>query len=144
MLYYPNVTPVIWIGTKSGTTITAHALTNVYTGSTATKYVSGFSEMTIDVQYITGAAETNNSIDIKIEHSVDGTNFYQLTNEAASAGVSTLTARNFNFVGASAATTYAFSYRLDISYKYIRVSAQEEGVAANAGTVFIEGVLAGN
>ncbi len=88
-LFYPNVTPVIWIGTKSGTTLTAHALTNAYSGSTATKYVSGFSVMTIDVAYTVGAAETNNTCDIQLEHSVDGTNFYILTNEAASAGTST-------------------------------------------------------
>ncbi len=142
-LFYPNVTPVIWIGTKSGTTLTAHALTNAYSGSTATKYVSGFSVMTIDVAYTVGAAETNNTCDIQLEHSVDGTNFYILTNEAASAGTSTLTNRKFEFTGASAGT-YTFSYRLDISYKYIRLSALEGGVSSNAGTIFVEGVLAGN
>lgn len=143
MLYYPSVVPVIWLGTKSGTTRTSVALTTAYTGNRTTKYVSGFSEMTFDILYTTGASETGTTIDVRLEHSVDGTNFYILTNESASAGTSTLTDRTFARAGGAGATAYAFSYRLDISYKYIRLSVQEAGVSSNAGTVFVEGVLAG-
>lgn len=147
-LFYNTTTPHVFIGTKSGTTRTSWALTSSYqteTGTQPTKSfsTSGMSELVLDVLYTTGAAETNNSIEIKIEDSVDGTNWYQLTNEAASSGTSTLTAREFTFVGASAATAYAFSYRLDITYKYMRISCKESEVAANAGTVFIEGVMGG-
>ncbi len=144
MLYYPNVTPVIWIGTKSGTTITAHTLTSAYTGSTATKYVSGFSAMTFDILYTTGTSETGTTLDVQIKHSIDGTNFYTLTNEAASAGTSTLTNRTFAFAGGTGGTAYTLSYRLDTSYKYIKLSVQEAGVSSNYGTVFVEGILAGN
>lgn len=144
MLYYPNVTPVIWLGTKAGTTRTSVALTSAYTGNRTTKYVSGFSEMTFDILYTTGTSETGTTLDVRLEHSVDGTNFYILTNEAASAGTSTLTNRTFAFAGGTGGTAYTLSYRLDLSYKYIRVSVQEAGVSSNFGTIFVEGVLAGN
>jgi len=144
MLYYPNVTPVVWLGTKSKTTLTPVTLTNAYTGNRASKYVSGFSEMTFDVKYTTGSGESGTTVDIILEHSIDNTNFYRLTNESASAGTSTLTQRTFAFAGGAGSTSYYFSYRLDISYKYIRLSAQEAGVSTNYGTIFVEGVLAGN
>jgi len=132
-----------FIGTKSGTTRTSVALPTSY-NTTATKTFStkGFSAMVLDVLYTVGTAETNNSVEIKVEDSLDGTNFYRLTNESSSAGTSTLTAREFTFVGASAGA-YAFSYRLDITYPFIKISCKESGVAANAGTVYIEGVLGG-
>lgn len=145
MLYYPSIVPVVWLGTKDLTTLarTGVALTGAYTANTATKFVSGFSEMVFDVRYVTGSGETATTLDIQIQNSEDGTNFYLLTNESASAGTSTLTTRTFAFASTSAATTYSFSYRLDISYKYIKVSAQETGVNSNFGTIFIEGNLAG-
>lgn len=143
-LSYSRLDPVVWIGTKSGTTRTSTALTTAYTGNTKTIKTAGYSVMVIDVLYTTGSGETNNSIEIKLEDSVDGTNFYQITNESASGGTSTLTAREFTFVGASAATAYAISYRIDISYTFVKLSVKESGVAANAGTIFVEGVLAGN
>ncbi len=143
-LSYSRLDPVVWIGSKSGTTRTSSALTTAYTGNTKTIKTAGYSAMVLDVLYTTGAAETNNTIEIKLEDSVDATNFYQLTNESVSSGTSTIVAREFQFTGASAATAYAISYRIDISYTYIKLSVKESGVAANAGTIFIEGVLAGN
>lgn len=147
MLNYSHQKAVI-IGTKSGTTRTSWALTSAYqtegtTKPTKTFDVGGFSKVNLDVLYTTGAAETDNSIEIKLEASVDGTNFYQLTNESASSGTSTLYAREFTFVGASAATAYAFTLGIDIFYEKVRVSCKETGVAANAGTVHIEATLSG-
>lgn len=146
MLYYPNIVPVVWIGTKNVTTFarTSVALTTAYTGNTKTKYVSGMSEMVLDILYTTGASETATTLDVQVQNSEDGTNFYTLTNESSSAGTSTLTARTFALAGGAGATAYAISYRLDISYKYIKVSVQEAGVVTNAGTIFVEGNLAGN
>lgn len=148
MLYYPTTTPQVFVGTKVGSTITPWALTNAYQTEGTTKPTrsfpsGGFSELVLDVQYTTGGSETNNSVDIILEDSPDNVSWYRLTNEAASSGTSTLTQREFTFVGASAATTYSFSYRIDISYKFLRISCKESGVSSNAGTVFIEGVLAG-
>jgi hypothetical protein len=142
-LNYSNTVPIVLIGSKTGTTRTSTALATSYGAVNKVIETGAYSTIILDVLYTTGAAETNNSVEIKIEDSTDRTNFYQLTNESASAGVSTITQREFTFVGASAATAYAFSLKLDIAYKYLKISAKESGVAANAGTVYIEGVLAG-
>lgn len=147
-LNYGNHQVVTIIGTKSGTTRTSWALTSAYqtegtTKPTKTFEVGGFSKMNLDILYTTGAAETNNSIEIKLEGSTDGTNFYQLTNESASSGTSILYQREFTFVGASAATAYAFTLGIDTFYKKVRVSCKETGVAANAGSVYIEATLSG-
>ena len=144
MLFYHRLDEVVWIGTKSGTTRTSVTLPSAYDAEvTKTLNVRDYSVAVIDILYTMGAGESSNSIEIKLEDSVDGVNFYRLSNESASAGTSTLTAREFTFVGTNAAEA-TISYRIDISYPYLKISAKETGVSANAGTVFIEGVLAGN
>lgn len=147
-LYYPNQLAFPIIGTKSGTTLTAWTLESTYqaegtTKTTKTFDVAGMSKMNLDCVYTTGAAETNNTIEIKLEASVDGTNFFQLTNESASSGTSTLYAREFTLTGASAATAYAFTLGIDVFYKKMRVSAKESGVASNKGTLYCEATLSG-
>lgn len=131
------------IGTKSGTTRTAVSLPTSYNGTvTKTFETSGYPKLNLDVLYTMGATETSNSVELKIECSPDGTNFYRIPNEAVSGGTSTLTAREFTFVGADAAAA-SISIGLDIFYKYVKVSAKETGVATNAGTVYVEGTLSG-
>ncbi len=143
MLYYPSQTVFVVIGTKSGTTRTAVTLPTAY-DSTVTKTfkTGGYSKLNLDIFYTMGAAETSNTIDLKIEGSPDGTNFYRIPNETVSGGTSTLTASEFQFVG-SDATTATISIGLDIFYKYMKVSAKEGGFSANHGTVYVEGTLSG-
>ncbi len=142
-LHYGVQTPVTLIGSLVGTTRTPATLTALYAdGSPKIFETGGYSELVLHLNYTVGASETNNSIEIKLEDSNDRTNFYQLTNESASAGTSTLTAREFTFAGA-AATSYPISYRLDVSYKYMRISVKETGVAANFGTVYVDALLSG-
>jgi len=143
-LAYQTQYTVPLIGSKSGTTVTPSTLTAAYTGNTKTIATGGMSVITIDVKYTTGSGETNNSIDIQMEHSSDGTNFYTLTNESSSSGVSTITQRNLTLVGAAAATAYAFSYKMDINYKFMKFSAKESGVAANFGTCYMEVTFGGH
>lgn len=144
-LYYNNVITNPLIGSKSGTTRTSIALTTAYDDAAGTKIfeTSDYSKLNLDILYTTGAAETNNSIELRVECSPDRTNWYRIPNDATSAGTSTITAREFTFVGASAATAYAISIGLDIFYKYMRISVKESGVAANAGTAYCEGTLLG-
>lgn len=146
-LDYPNSVSFPVVGTKVGTTRTAWALTSAYqtegtTKPTKTFAVSGYSKMNLDVLYTEGAAETANSIELKIEGTPDGTNFYRIPNESVSGGTSTLAAREFTFVGADAAAA-TISIGIDIFYQSIRVSCKETGVAANAGSVYIEATLCG-
>jgi hypothetical protein len=143
-LHYETQTTFPIIGTKKGTTVTPVALTNSYDVANKTKIIpcGGYSKINFDVLYTMGAAETSNSVELRIEGSPDGTNFYRIPNESVSGGTSTLTAREFTFVGANAAAA-TISIGLDIFYKYVRISAKETGVASNAGTVYIEATLSG-
>lgn len=128
--------------TRTSWSLTAAYQTEGTTKPTKTFRCAGFSKLNLDVLYTMGATETSNSIEIKIEASSDGVNFYRIPNETVSAGTSTLTAREFTFVGADAAAA-TISIGLDIFYKYVKVSAKETGVVTNFGTVYCEATLSG-
>lgn len=129
------------IGTKSGTTRTPATLTATYTNSKQFE-VGSYSKINLDVLYTMGATETSNSIEVKVEASSDGTNFYRIANETTSLGTSTLTAREFTFVGTDAAAA-TITVALDIWYKYLKVSVKETGVVTNFGTAYVEATLSG-
>jgi hypothetical protein len=134
-------------GSKIGTTRTPVALTSSYQttpGTTPYKEfkTAGFSHIALDILYTMGSGETSNSIEIKIECSPDGVNWYRLPTDSTTAGVSTLAAREFTFVGTNAAAA-TISIPLEIQYQFMRVSAKETGVSANAGTVYGEITLSG-
>lgn len=133
--------PVFGTKTSAGTRSPA-TLTAAYTGNTKTFKVGGYSKFNLDVNYTMGATETANTIEIKYEGSPDNVNFYRIPNEAASGGVSTLSARNWTFTGADAAAA-TISIGIDIFYKYLKVSVQETGVVTNFGTIYAEGTLSG-
>lgn len=135
------------IGTKVGTTRTSWDLTADYqteggTKPTKTFEVGGMSKLNLDILYTMGATESANSIELQIEASSDGTNFYRLPNDTTSGDTSTLTRREFTYVGIDAAAA-TISIGLDIFYKYIKVSVQETGKSTNFGTVFIDATLGG-
>lgn len=147
-LSYQNTQVQTIIGTKnSSNTRTSWTLSSSYqteTGTNPTKsfFVGGLSKLNLDILYTMGATETSNSIEVKIEVSPDNTNWYRIPNEIISNGTSTLTAREFTFVGADASTA-TISIGLDIFYKYVRVSCKETGVATNAGKVYVEATILG-
>jgi len=93
--------------------------------------------------YTTGAAETNNSIEFKLEFSTDGTTWFQEQKSAESSGVNVLSAVEHRVAGAAAATAYYSLYNFQIVAKYMRVSFKETGVAANYGNVTCNITLGG-
>ncbi len=150
-LHYPTQVLLPLIGSKdSSNTRTAVTLTSSYEAetspqSTPTKTfdVGGFSRVEFAVNYTMGASESSNSIEVKVEWSPDATNFYRLMNDSTSAGTSTLTVREFTYVGVNAAAS-PITFGLDIAYKdVLKVSVKETGVATNAGSVFVEALLSG-
>lgn len=146
-LHYESQDPFVIIGTKSGTTRTSWTLSASYETEGTTKptkafAVGGWSKLDLAILYTMGATETANTIEVKIEASPDGTNFYRIPNESVSGGTSTLTAREFTFTGADAAAA-TISIGLDIFYKNVRVSVKESGKATNFGTVYVEATLSG-
>jgi hypothetical protein len=145
-LSYPNQITFAVIGSRlaaSPFTRTSVALTSAYNADVTKSFAVGdYSKMNLDVLYTMGATESTNSIELKVEGSPDGTNWYRLPNESVSSGTSTLTAREFTFVGTNADAA-TISIGIDIFYKFIKVSAKETGVASNAGTVYVEATLSG-
>lgn len=133
---------MVLVGSKSGTTRTPSALTSNYADNAKTFASGGWSKMNIDILYTMGATETSNSIEVKIEASSDGTNFYRIPNESVAGGTSTLTVREFTFVGTNAAAA-TISIGLDVFYKFMKVSFKETGVVTNAGTVYAEATFSG-
>jgi len=142
-LYYKKQVLIPVIGTKTlANAITPVTLTAAYAGNSKTFKVGGYSKLDLAVLYTMGATETANSIEIQVEASPDGVNFYRVPNESVSGGTSTLTAREFTFVGVNAAPA-TISVGLDIFYQYLKISIKETGVVTNFGTAYIGGTLSG-
>lgn len=139
---YGNDGVTIATATRTSWNLTSAYQSESGTQPTKTFAAAGYSRLNLDVLYTMGATESTNSIELKIEGSPDGVNYYRIPNETVSGGTSTLTAREFTFVGADAAAA-TISIGLDINYKFIKVSAKETGVVTNAGTVYCEATLLG-
>ncbi len=139
---YANDKTTILTATRTSWNLTSSYQTESGTQPTKTFAAAGYSRLNLDVLYTMGATETTNSIELKIEGSPDGVNYYRIPNETVSSGTSTLSAREFTFVGSDAAAA-TISIGLDINYKFIKVSAKETGVVTNAGTVYCEATLLG-
>lgn len=147
--YYANVTllPGL-IGTKVDTTRTSIDLESTYqteagqTKPTKTFACGGYTKLNLDILYTMGGSESSNSIQIKIEDSPDGTNYYNIPNDSTSGATSTLTKREFTFVGANAAAS-SISLGIDIFYETIKVSIKETDVASIKGTIFVDATLLG-
>jgi len=141
-LDYPNTTARPFIGTKSDAGVIAGAtLTTAYTGINDIIETSGYSKINFDISYTMAGGESTNSLKCIIEDSPDRVNWYRIPNESASGAVSTLTAREFTFLGTDADTA-TISLGLDIFYKYLKVSFLESG-ASTLGTVYVETTLLG-
>lgn len=146
-LNYPTSTELVLIGTKSGTTLTPVTLESTYQTESTTVATKTFetglmSRVEFLIKYTMGATETSNSIEVKIEGSNDGTNFYQVMNDSTSAGTSTLTKREFTYVGVNAAASLV-NFGVDIAYLKLRISIKETGVVTNKGTVSVEALISG-
>lgn len=149
-LFYQNQAIIPLIGSKSSTdAITATALTASYqtevdnTVPTKTFPCGMMSRVEFSIKYTMGASETSNSIEVRLEGSNEGTNFFRLMNDSTSAGTSTLTVREFTYVGINAAASN-ITFGVDIAYKFMRIAIKETGVVTNFGTVFCEALISGN
>lgn len=148
MLYYGTQNPIVLIGSKTaagvrtGVELEATYSATEVTEPTRTFPSGGYSKATFDINYTMGAAETTNSIEVKIESSPDRTNWYRLSTDTTSGGTSTLAAREWTFVGTNAAAA-TINIILDIAYKFMRISVKETGVSSAKGNVFVELTLSG-
>jgi hypothetical protein len=112
--------------------------------------VEKVTQITLDVFYTTGAAETNNTIELKVEFANTMSNrtspvtgdWVQETTISASGGTTTVTPNIYQITGASATTTYPVQIAVPMASRFIRVSVKESGVAANFGTVTVKCTMA--
>lgn len=139
---YQKDNTIVLTATRTSWSLTDAYQTEGGTKPTKTFKISHMSKLNLDILYTMGASETSNSIEIKIEGSPDGVNFYRIPNETVSAGTSTVTAREFTFVGTNADEA-TISIGLDTFYEYVKVSAKESGVVTNFGTVYCEATILG-
>jgi len=115
-------------------------------------------QLNLTIKYTTGAAETNNNCYIKVwgyigtkstntnypyanttdtDIAADSDNWIQVGTFDLSSGTATHTPTVYKVVGAAAATTYTAHFAVGITFPKIRVSAYEDGVAANKGSVTV-------
>lgn len=106
-------------------------------------------QVVLDVAYTMGAAETANSIQIKVEFANPATkttpattDWHQMIQETISGGTDTVAFLEYSFTAVSAAATYdRFQIPFPVSSKFMRVSVKETGIAANGGTVTMKATL---
>ena len=116
--------------TRSGTIRESSELTASFVPGTIID-VEDYGVLSLLVKYTMGSGETGNSVVLKVELSVDGTNFYCETDNEVSLSVKTYT-----FEALSPPGTYDL-IKVDVpiaGMKYARVSAKEVGVASQYGT----------
>ena len=136
------------IGSKSGTTRTAVEIEATYqaeasTEGTQTFETGGYPRMELHILYTMGATESANTIQMILESTTDGTNFYRLPNDTTSTDTSTITEREFTYAGTTAAGNSEIVIGLDIAYTKMRVSFKETGVASNKGSIYCEALFSG-
>ena len=147
-LYYATQTTFQLIGTISGTTRTAIEIENTYqaestTEATKTFDTGGYTRVDFNILYTMGGSETANSIQVILETTIDGTNFYRLPNDSTSGATSTITEREFTYLGTTDGGNSELTLGVDIAYKAMRISIKESGVSSNKGSVYVEALLSG-
>ena len=116
--------------TRNGTIRESSQLTASFVPGTVVD-VEDYGVLSLLVKYTMGNGESGNSVVLKVELSVDGTNFYAETDNEVSVSVKTYT-----FEALSSPGTYDF-FKVDVTIagmEYAKVSAREIGVAAQYGT----------
>lgn len=128
MLYYQNqVSRPLFEGVT---------LTNAFTGNRKSFETEGFSKIAIDIGYVMGGAESDNTLELQLEASSDNVNWYSLVIDSSDS-ISVITDRQWQMAPGNR------NIFVDIGYKFMRASVKESGVAANAGTASVTITLSG-
>jgi hypothetical protein len=129
------------------TIVSSQLLTNAFV-DTQVIDVEGFSDLLVLVDYTTGAAETNNVVNIKVKTSSGDrdtttgrqteSDKYVVTLGTPSTGTVTLNDVIYQYTGAGAATAYKFAFSITAADDFLTLSVEETGVASNYGNVTIK------
>lgn len=115
----------------------AAALTSAYTGNRVVIESKGMSKLTVYLNYTRGGGEASSKLQMQLEASNDGTNWYSLVIDETTT-FSTITAREWEI-----GTTARLNVLVDIAYPFMRLSVKESGVVTNAGTITAAYTLSG-
>jgi len=129
MLYYPSQV--------SRNIFSSVALTAAYTGNAVSFTTEGFSKLSLDISYAMGATETLNTMEIKLDASHNGSDWYTLVIDETTT-VSEISPRAWQI-----SVDGNYNIIVDIAYKFMRCSIKETGVVTNAGTASITYTLSG-
>lgn len=147
-LHYPTQEAFYALGASAAPV----TLTTAYSGNVSgSKNIEHYSQITLCVDYTTGAGGAGNSIQLKLEGSPDPLNndgltvsdFYQETSSGTSSGTITHYAAEHTFTGAGSATEYKFFFFVPPAYLTWRISAKETVVGGAAGTVTVRAITSG-
>ncbi len=106
--------------------------------------VDAMQQVVLYIKYTVGSGESANVLNMTIDFSPDGTNFYQEATEAVSTSTITEYQATRQFTGASASTAYSFRVAIPIAdIKKLRIAFAETGVVTNFGTLSVLAVTSG-
>lgn len=134
-----------------GDQTTRATLESTYTGTNISEALvtRNATQVFLEIEYTMGAAETANSIEVKIEFAdtlgdnralaPTSTDWYREAVETLSGGTATVNVLERTFAAVSAAATYD-RFVLDVpgGHDFMRVSIKETGVAANKGSASVK------
>lgn len=100
-------------------------LTTGHVAATVLSGCAGYEQLVIDLKYTKGSLT---SLEVKVEFSTDGSVYFQDTNSSITTGVTTLTANEFTYAGA----TGNIQIRLPINANYCKISAKGTGTVTNS------------
>ena len=146
--YYASQPLFPFIGaTKTvGGNITLSPVTLTATGSDnrAQIDIDAMQQLVLYIRYTVGSGESSNVLNMVIDFSPDGTNFYQEATEAVSTSTITEYQATRQFTGTSASTAYSFRVAIPVAdLKRIRIAFSETGVVTNFGTLSCLAVSSG-
>src|SRR3990167_7557716 len=145
---YPTqpLVPFIGASKNSANTVTLApvTLTATNTDNTAEYAVDGMQQLALFIKYTTGTAETSNVLNLTVQFSPDGVNYYQESTEAVSTSTITEYQATRQFTGASAATAYSFRIAIPVAdIKKFKILFHETGVASYSVTLSVLAVPSG-
>jgi hypothetical protein len=129
MLHYTTQNPV--------TAFNNVTLTNTYSDNEFIIVTGGMAKLTVDLDYARGSGEGSSKLQIKMQHSIDQTNWYGLVIDDTTT-TSVITERVWE-VDDSA----SLDIILDIAYLNMRIQVNESGVTTNYGTLTMNVMASG-
>ena len=113
------------IGLKNVTVRSAAILTDAYVAGTVLEDCQVFNALSLNIAFTKGSLT---DCQIKVEGSIDGTNYYQLLTDSISSGVNTLSGLVYKL----GATVNGSTTPLAINTKYIKISAIGTGTVTSS------------